>query len=515
MQKWLFLSMLVLFSLGYTFAQSPLKPCGTVGAKSSWLQKYQADPAAFQKNIDTIIYVPLTIHLVGTEGGTGFFKHGDLLDALCTLNEDFETSNIQFYVEGSINYLYSNAWYQHQTILQGGEMMFTNNIENTLNCYFVSDPAGNCGYNLPYAGIAVAKSCAKPTDHTWSHEVGHALSLPHPFLGWEGGVSYDNSVSHNFTDPAPLTVTYDYTYFLDTLILDTLIIDTALVEFVDGSNCSVAADGFCDTSPDYIASRWNCNTNLESPLVQKDPNGVEFRSDATLIMSYANDNCAYRFSDEQIAAMRANLYDEKPDLLYNQTSEELVELTPELFEPIDNELVQYNYVELQWEEVPNASHYVIQVSLLSSFSPSLTKTYISNENAILIDDLADQKKYYWKVRPYNNYHFCTEFSAYQRFETENMVGVKEIDELVSMQVYPTILKPNDKLNVIAFANEAFDGKVKLFNNLGELITEIQYSFSQGSNTFIFEMTKELSAGFYFLTLNVRGKVLMEKLIVGD
>ena len=282
MFKRLFLLGILLFVFKVGFAQNPLGPCGTAPEKSAWLQKYQAAPAAYQKNLDTIIYVPLTIHLLGTDEGLGFFNYRNLMEAFCTLNEDYESANIQFYMEGEVHYIQNTAWFEHETLLEGGQMMFANNVEHTLNCYFVADPAGNCGYALPYAGLAVAKSCANPNDHTWSHEVGHALSLPHPFLGWEGGVSYDDSVPPNFNAPAPLTVTYDYTFFQDTLILDTLIIDTAYVEFVDGSNCGIAADGFCDTSPDYLANRWFCDGNMESATQQKDPSGATSKPDGTM-----------------------------------------------------------------------------------------------------------------------------------------------------------------------------------------------------------------------------------------
>lgn len=513
MFKRLLFPVFCLFVFGAAMGQKPASPCGTLPHKSDWLKKYQAAPHDYSKMEDTIIYVPLTIHLLGSDEGTGYFGYNNLFDAFCTLNEDFEPLNIQFFLEGEINYINSTAWDAHPTVLDGAEMMFANNVENTMNCYFLSDPAGNCGYNLPYAGMTVAKSCAGVNDHTWAHEMGHALSLAHPFLGWEGGVSHDNSVEHSFSTPAPLTVLYDYTYFLDTLILDTMIIDTAFVEFVDGSNCHIAADGFCDTAPDYLASRWNCNAEMESSVTQTDPDGVTFKSDGTLIMSYADDACSYRFSDEQTAAMRANLIDEKPNLLYNQESEESVTGIANLVAPVENEIVHFENVELEWDAVPNATFYLVEVTRLPTFPNSITKSYIVDENLLTLDDLEVDKKYYWRVKAFNRLHFCTQLSGHESFETENLVAVNEIEELSSLSVYPTIIKAGASIQIEANANEQFAGNVQLFNNLGVLVSEELIHFSSGKNSMSFEVGEQLPSGLYFLSLNVKGRLVTERIII--
>ncbi|MEM9992373.1 MAG: metalloprotease, partial [Bacteroidota bacterium] len=316
--KYLLLGLLFPIGLFSQHTHHP-KPCGTVTGRSAWLKKYQQHPERFAKNDTTLFQIPLTIHNIGTNVGTGYFKNNALLDALCTLDKDFAPVDMNFYLENPIRRIPNSDYYTHDDILEGADMMFANNLAHTLNCYFVSDPAGNCGYNLPYAGIAMNKSCAKPDDHTFAHEVGHAFKLPHPFLGWEGGIGYDNSIEHDYDDAAPERVLLNYTYFKDTLIRDTLIIDTVWVENAARTNCHFAGDGFCDTEADYLNYRWNCNNEGQSSVEQTDPTGEKFTSEASLIMSYSSDECANRFTPEQIAAMRANLLDTKSDWLYNQT----------------------------------------------------------------------------------------------------------------------------------------------------------------------------------------------------
>jgi len=316
-----------------SIAQSNLNPCGTVDHRSDWLKNFQRNKGLVDTRDGETIYVPLSVYVVSNDDGTGAISPASLLGSLCTLNDDFLDANIHFYLQDGIQYLSRSEMYSHQTTTDAALQMFDLNTPNTINCYIVGTAAGNCGYNLPYAGVVLDINCTNPDDHTWAHEIGHNLRLPHPFLGWEGGIGHDgapvgsSNSTQTFAQPAPEYVTYNYTLFKDSLILgDTIIIDTAFVEKVDGSNCEYAADGFCDTAPDYLAYRWTCNPSSGMSIGNMlDPNGESFKSDGSLIMSYANDECASRFSEEQIEAMRANLLDEKSEYLTNQMPDEMIE----------------------------------------------------------------------------------------------------------------------------------------------------------------------------------------------
>ena len=489
-------------------------PCGTIDGRSAWLKKFQQNPhlPIYQKDDDSTLYVPLTIHLVGSDAGSGYFPAPRLLDALCTLNNDFVDADIQFYIEGEINYLANSDYDNHETVVDGAYMMFENNVENTLNCYVMNDPAGNCGYNLPYAGIALNESCMGPADHTWAHEVGHAFSLPHPFLGWEGGVSHDGTVSHNFNNPAPLTVLYDYTNFQDSFYVDTLIIDTAFVEMVDGTNCAIAADGFCDTPPDYLASRWNCDGNNQSNTVQTDPNGEQFISDGTFIMSYASDECASRFSDEQIAAMQANLLDEKPNLLYNQ--EPGIQLSSEplaLYSPIEGEVAQFDNVYLDWEEMEGATSYFVQVSRFASFN--VIEEYEAETNSLILNDLQNNKTYYWRVKPYNAYSFCTVFSETGTFETGEVTNVQNLSQTTNIKVFPNLIQRQGQINIAVEAQATFRLYAELFNAVGKAITSDHFQVLTGKNNFQMDLGPTLAAGTYYLKMANGDEAVFEKIIV--
>lgn len=512
MKKYLLLFFLLNLSF-YSHAQEEaLHPCGSPVGKTEWLQHYQQYSLDYRTGGDTILYVPLTIHLVGSSSGSSYFRERQLLDALCRLNMDFESTDIQFFIEGEVRYLDNSDWYNHQSVLEGAEMMFANNIDNTINTYFVSDPAGNCGYNLPYAGICMAKSCAGENDHTWAHEIGHNLSLPHPFLGWEGGISWDGSINHDFNEPAPEKVYYDYTYFKDTLILDTLIIDTAIVERVNDPNCENAADGFCDTKPDYLAFRWNCNSNNESTIVQTDPDGVQFVSDATLFMSYADDACSSRFSDDQGLAMRANLYDEKPTYLYNQvptdpvSDEVLLQLTP-----IDEEVVQFDNVYLEWEPVPGATHYVVELTRIQQI---VQFDYIVAGTSLWVDNLQNDRTYYWRVRPFNSHFFCTDMSEDATFITADITSTISVEGVDHWDIFPTKLDKERNITIKMETSSVLRLKFELLDISGKKVFEKALSRTNiGNNRFDFSLPAYLQSGMYFVALYSDDGKMVKKIIM--
>ncbi len=467
--------------------------CGTHSYRSDWLKKYQAQPQAFETRSNVTLYVPISIHFVGNDDGSAFYGETQLQKALCTLNEDFIDAEIQFYIEGPIHYINSSKWNEHENVVQGAEMMFANNIENTLNNYIVSNPAGNCGYNLPYAGIALSQNCMDPSDHTWAHEIGHALSLPHPFLGWEGGIGHDGTIPHSYDDPAPEYVLYDYTFFKDTLILDTMIIDTAIVELLDGSNCAIAADGFCDTKADYLRSRWPCDTSTGlSNTEQTDPTGAKFYSDATLIMSYANDICASRFSEEQIGAMKANLIDEKSELLENQDSPGFLTNQGSVPEyPLDDQSVYYREIELDWSSAENATHYLVQVNLASGGFLTILDTIVSDD-AVVLPVLDIDEQYYWRVMPFGHTEFCGDWSLEGSFVTSDVSHSGDLSSR-SIEIFPN---PSSNIININLDDKVNLSSVKLYSLTGAEV-DIIPSLNNSS------LTIDVSAyddGMYFLEL---------------
>ncbi len=427
------------------FAQEPSKydlaPCGTPPGIDPWLKEYYAHPQNYvtARSIDTL-YVALQLHLLAKDNGSGRFSPERVLAAFCQLNADYAPSGIRFFFKNDWDLIDNTLWYQHTTIPQGIDMMLTNNVDSALNAYFAASVAGNCGYNLKYAGVAIAHSCAASGDHTWAHEVGHALSLPHPFIGWEGK-------NYNSANPTPTQVTYDYTYFHDTI--DTQIpapLDTALVEYLDGSNCDIAADLICDTKPDYLSNRWPCDGQSNSLSKEYDPAGASFYSDGTLYMSYSYDECQTRFSDEEISAMRANLVSVKSAWLADSPAEQDITGMPALLMPAEGENTPTTGITLTWSSVPHATHYLLQYTRISSFTVKEFELVTADTSFTITSNLLPNKNYYWRVRPFNHWYACTNFAPQQSFFTTPATATTEPDD-DGWRCYPTLLRPGQALTL--------------------------------------------------------------------
>jgi len=411
---------LLLFLPCAVLAQAPgkseLAPCGTLGV-SDFLREY--DPTVSHRSADTV-WVAIQPHLLASNSGTGRLAPERFLQSFCQLNADFAETGIRFFMKNDWNLINNSGWHSHSTIPQGIEMMLSNNVPDALNSYFMASAAGNCGYNLPYAGVAISHGCSGANDHTWAHEVGHALSLPHPFIGWEGK-------TYSFNVPTPTWLTYDYTYFHDTL--ETQVpapLDTALVELLDGSNCAIAADRICDTKPDYLSYRWDCDAQSNSLVKQKDPNEAEFYSDGTLFMSYANDKCQNRFSPQEIDIMHATLQGKRAHWVTPEMLEQPITGHPEHIKPVQDQLVPPLGALLRWKSVPHATHYLVQASRWPSFVIKQVDL-VTTDTFLTAGQLTQNAQYYWRIWAFNKWHACNAFGEVATFRTTAITSASEPD----------------------------------------------------------------------------------------
>lgn len=440
-----------------------LHPCGTLPAKDAWFDAYGEGKFSVPERADDTLYAGVQIHLLARDNGSGRFPAENLLNSFCRLNEDFGPAAIRFFFKNEWNLIDKSAWYEHDTVTLGIQMMFTNNVPDVLNTYFMRFPAGTCGYNLPYAGVAIGHSCAGPNDHTWTHEVGHALSIQHPFIGWEDKV-------YNINTPTPDTLTYDYTHFHSTPDTVNAPLDTALVEYLDGRNCGIAADKICDTKPDYLSYRWNCNGAGMSVVQQKDPSGASFFSDGSLYMSYADDACQNRFTPEQIQIMRAKLLTDKAAWLSPTPQGAPISDVPELVSPLNGQMAAANHIEFHWRPVAGATHYLVQGSRVSSLSAKEFEYVTTDTTLTVTSGLFANFNYYWRVRPFNAAYACTGYSAVGKFFTAvSNVGTAQE---AGWRVYPTLLASGHALTLeVPEAWRQQSATFRVFSSAGRLVWE--------------------------------------------
>jgi hypothetical protein len=482
----------LVFSTSLLFSQNP---CGYRG-KSEWLSRYQQNRAQQVQPRDgdtSWLYVPMTLHIVGSTNAQ-YLDARQALRAVCEMNERFVPARMRFFLmpDDPIRYHYNSEWNDHDWS-GGAELITTNNLPGRMNAYLVANPSGACGYYWLDA-IVLGRGCSASGNTTWSHEAGHFFSLPHPFVGWE-------DTSWDFSKPAPAFINGNE------------------VEKKDGSNCQWAADGFCDTEPDYLSYRWGCNSDFRSTTSQKDPNGVEFRSDATLYMGYALDACGSRFSLEQTEAMRANYWDEHADFALTEPVQKDLpaNFSVQLLSPVDSTLVQYNDVTLEWKPVENALVYTVEMSFLSNFGALLFAQTIINDTKVKVTKpLPNNRLMYWRVRAYSGWDLCAEGQVVQRgiFKTQNLLATNDLERTLSGELSPNPVLAGRPATLTLSSEENMDALLTLTDAAGRQCYSQILNITPGEN--LLEIpTSTLGAGLYLVTLQNEKGAILKRLAVKE
>ena len=423
-----------------------------------------------------------------------YYPPNAIFNTFCQLNVDFEPVGIRFYIEGDLNYINNTTWYDHENYADGIIMMDENNIPGTFNCYIVQTAIGAGGYYSPISdAVALTKGNLNlSTWHTWAHEAGHYFTLAHTFLGWEG-------IEYDFDEPTP-----EYVGGWG---------QPRPVERVFGSNCLDAADGFCDTPPDYLSYVFSCDETGLSTQQLKDPDSIFFRADGGNFMSYANGICNSYFSAQQQDAMRANLVNERQDLLTNQDIIDIpvTEMTT-LLEPAQNETVTESPI-IRWSSVENAQRYYYEVNRFPNFSPSfLVYEGVVTDTFALVGELFSNVNYYWRVRPFNNTYPCEGEYTTGAFATGELVGTEDPVVLNDLILYPNILSAGQTARLEMNLNESTDIQIHLLDVNGRQTNtifegKVNGNFSQNIQT------QSLSAGLYWIAIQADGVWTQRKLVV--
>lgn len=461
----LLISLTILLSNTHLTAQTD----GFCGSELSEKQKgWLLD---FQKNKDNYNtlnaaqnYIPLFLHIVGNDNGTGYYSALQLMSDVCQLNEQFAPVGFYFYLAG-VDYIANTAYHDHE-YGTGYQMMIQHNKTNAANAYIVQDPAGNCGYFAPATdGIALKKDCMGNNKKTMVHEFGHFFSLPHPF---------ENVLGQK--------------------------------EYVNGSNCKVGGDLFCDTRADILNTRWTCPYNGTA----KDPLGTPYNPDGSLYMSYSDDACATNFSNEQIAAMKFNLANERPNLNGPAQDTMPTYTAPTRIFPAKNMAVKPTNVKFAWKPVPNAKWYVLQVSHLNSFPGTSGVDIITQDTFYTVASLLNNKDQFWRVKPIFPGRTCTQFSNDTgKFVTSSTAGIEmaEIGQEVLLYPNPTA---NGQEVLIAFTAETENATFTLYtidgktiNTNATLVNTTTYTLS----------TTGIKPGVYMLDITNGEQQYRKKLLV--
>lgn len=442
--------------------------CGTGfnDVQKNWLLDYAKNGRGYAAKSAVQYYVPVYIHFVGDDADKGFYSANQMMLDICELNDQY--ASVGFYmVLGGFDYISNSAWYDHATYGPGSTMMNRNNKVGFVNVYLVQNPAGNCGYFSPgQDGIALGKNCMGKGHTTFAHELGHFFSLPHPFTNVTG-----------------------------------------IKEYVNGSNCDIAGDLFCDTRADFLDYRWAC------PYTGNDLDelGDKYDPDETLYMSYSLDRCANRFSLEQIDAMVYNINSQR--FILQGPLKDTMPPTHKISRvlPLEGVAQKPTNAVFSWRKAPNAIGYVLQASQISVFPGNLPLDVITADTFFVATKLSDSRTYRWRVRPIYAGQTCTEFSDTGAFYTSTTAGITAFGEgNQSVKLYPNPANSSQEV-YIAFENQQTVTQAAIYTADGKKISAATLD-AQNNNLYKMNIA-HLSTGVYFVDIITTTAAYRQKLLV--
>lgn len=408
-----------------------------------------------QPRTETVINLPVTIHIVRTSlGGVGF-SQSQAFETICNLNQRMASSNLFFYMPGNVRYIDSDRFFNAPDAGELFDMIEDFNVQRTVNIYYTNlSQMGYCGFAFyPNSGpggfendgaIVMSFPCSQPTGTTLAHEMGHYLSLPHTFDG---------------TSQSPASSNAELV--------------TRLVQEAPGrlsANCNTEGDGFCDTPADFIANRWSCPT----PIIQNDFNGDRFRPDSSYYMSYANDICTSRFSEQQQIAMQSTVNSSNAPRGYLTLAPmpNYSAITPpSLSLPNNGDTLVPNNARFRWNAVAGADFYQLKIYVGTSFL--VVDTMISDTTYLqLANKIRANRAHSWEVRAFNGANLCTPFGQRGDFITgayQSTTGLFT-DQLLDVKVYPNQIAPGQQITISGL-DQGAAAAFRLFDISGKLLLE--------------------------------------------
>ncbi len=229
-------------------------------------------------------------------------------------------------------------------------------------------------------------------------------------------------------------------------------------------------------------------------------------------MSYSIDACQSKFSNEQQDAMHAYVKQAKGHFVTNAipigpvSSEPMTFVTPE-----PNSQVNYQSIHLQWNHHPNATHYLVNISKFSFFV-TIDYEFIVEGNSINIGDLPVDRKWYWRVKPYNPYQFCAGFTEAGAFSTYDVTSVDEINESNRLEIYPTLVGADrTSINIDFDFNDLLTVQLDVYATTGQLMR--RQLFVNPGRSVQYIQTEGLPSGLYLLRISTEKGNLVKRITI--
>ncbi|MBL7803514.1 MAG: hypothetical protein JNL02_07255 [Saprospiraceae bacterium] len=501
MKNLFYTAFLILFPLFLT-AQSPsgcIAPEELPSVKNRLQHNVSQGAGATQRALS---YVPLRFHLVADQSGAGRSKMRLILNQLCALNEAYLPGDIQFYLHGAdlVGTSISNDLVNEDPLSNGAEfIMDAQRDPAAINIYLLkevdnwSSPFGLVGtyYTPANNWIVATKGVLQTPDYFMPHEIGHYFSLLHTFHGWDA--TFD--ANYPGWPQAPATI-FGYP-----------------VELMDGSNCTEAGDLICDTPPDYLFVELNCAPYAGGAL---DPNGTPVDPMENNMMSYYFDCAAYQFTPGQFATMNADLASPAQaslDLGFTPAATEIFTPPNLLISPPQDFFFPSNTnIQLDWLDVAGATHYLVELDIVPSFTTPASLEFIATESELLISNpILPNKDYYWRVRPFNAHVGCATAMTGEFRSGPATSNVQTLADGSAIQATPNPVAAGQMLRIQADMKTSALLQLRGFDAAGRLVWQERRQLTAGEQSWEIPADR-FSPGLNWLQFEAGGQVLVQEIV---
>jgi len=452
---------------------------------------------------DGTFWVPVVFHMASRSDGTGQHKDDWVLEQICYLNQNFGVPNIKFYLK-SINRFNSIQLYEDNN--NADFVRSIHRVAEAVNIYVGGPAVAGTDYGAFYSpGFDWIFTWNDIYNWGISHEMGHLFSLPHTFYGWE---DTDYVTASAGSGKAP------------EIGSNGLPVEK-VARGVAGENCQYAADGFCDTPPDYSSSGGGCS----STATWFDPDSVQFSLDQINIVNYMSYFfCTPKvFTAEQKEAIELDAtsrgfhFNAAPSPLETTDGD-----APSLVWPSNNSLAPYtnNAVHFQWDAVSSAGMYLVTVN--RTFNGTVIediyqKIVYSNEAWLVLEP---NQEFNWSVQALTRYDACPNgqnTSSSNTFRTSDWtVDNSTIQSPIEYSsVFPNPTKANKEVFIEISVGLPTEAQISVSNSLGQNVLSTQTSNLQVGKNIEQINIETLSAGMYIISIETATERISHKLVVQE
>lgn len=445
-------------------------------------------------NRSVLIEIPIAFHLLSRDNGVGGLTPDRCLTLLCELNEIFEFTRMRFFLaKDGIQQINHDGIFNAPYVVENLATMRTIK-KDAINVFIVNRVSENNAlgsYNQQEDWILIQKSGFSPGNKTLAHEIGHFFALYHTHFGWE-------SKPWSLSDEGKRSPVVSSDGVTPT-------------EWVNRINCAVAGDKLCDTQADYNMGL-NFPKSCEFQALAFDPQSVQVNPDETLIMSYFQDSCRFRFSDEQIQIMRSDAESDYRSYLHQGfvPQGQSIGYGPTLISPLGiiSSAELSNPIGFRWKRVEDANMYYVTFDRSQNFNLSPVG-FITSDTMYKFDfGWLENTNYFWKVTPFNEQFTCAPTSEVFSFRFESVTSTKQAEQDVNWNVYVE----NQILVLNGLSTIEKPHRVNVYRINGALIKSIDFHAGDFQDNLRISIP-EISSGVYTIQIIGNHNIFSKSLLV--